>query len=1371
MAIDAARAKSLFLAASVMSDPTERAAYLDRECGGDAELRARVEALLRADALSGDPTRAHEPDRPVPTESYVAAEPEPGVVIAGRYTLVERIGEGGMGEVWVAKQTEPVKRRVALKLIKAGMDSKAVLQRFAQERQALALMDHPNIAKVLDGGITADRRPFFVMELVSGLPLARFCDDAKLGVRGRLELFVPICQAVQHAHQKGIIHRDLKPSNILVTVIDGRGVPKVIDFGVAKATSGRLTEESLSTQFGAVVGTLEYMSPEQAGFAGEDIDTRADIYSLGVILYEILTGLRPIDGQRLRKVAMAEMIRIIKEEEPSKPSTRLSTADSAPSLAALRQTEPKRLTALLRGELDWVVMKCLEKQRDRRYETASGLARDLQRYLADEMVEARPPSAGYRLRKFARRHRAALASVTAIAVLLVAGLSVSLWQMFRAIDAEGRAAAGEREARAQAGRADREAEAARINEQRARDEKLLSDRRWYASELNLAQQAWLRGQIPMVQQKLRGQQPPQPDTRDLRGFEWRLLDRLCQLELRRLHGHQGAVASVACSPDGRWIASAGNDGEIKIWDIASGQEGRTLQGHKEAVRTVTFSRDGGRLASVSSDRTVRVWNVTTGETLHAFPTGPLRSAGGVSFSPDGRYLAASGEGNTVKVWDLSNQQERFTLQGHTVSVESVTFSPDGRRLASGGGDQTIQLWDASTGKRILLLEGNQGPLFAVVFSPDGRRLASAGWNPTVRVWDADTGREVMTLAGHDATVRAVSFSPDGRRLASASDDRSVKLWDLRTGAETITLRGHGAAVGAVVFDRDGWRLITGSADQTVRIWETMSEQDCLTLRGHTNAVWSVTFSPDGRRLASSSEDRTIRLWDVATGLELQTLRGHRRGVYHAAFSPDGRLLASASRAAVVDGRRFPGVIKIWDAVTGQEIRTLAGHPGSVAYLAFSPGGQLAAAEADGTITLWDPATGKLLNTLRGHTRPVSCVAFSSDGRLLASSGGPLEGESTSPGDVRLWDVSGAREIARLASAATFVRRLAFRPDAKFLAGGGADHAVHIWDVNTGQEKYVLRGHTKPVADVAFSPDGRRLVSAGQDHTFKIWDPETTQELMTFPEHAVAVLSVAFSPDGQRLASAGYDHVIKLWNAEPFTPEAIERREAMSLVQFLATQTLSEEEVLTRLESDNTITGAVRQHARNLARIYLQNVIRGEAYKLVDSLIGTDWPRQDILEKVRTDRNIHEPLRSAVISLVQGLPEEPEYFHWRSRIAASRTDDTEADYQLAARQAEAACRGDPASSAYRTTLGLAQYRLGKFQKERYQAALATLTGCDQNDPTTLMFLAMVHWQLGEKDKARAWFDKAIQGMEQGKQDDTDLKRFRAEAGELLRVEKE
>ena len=437
--------ETLFHAALAIPIPADRAAFLDRACGDDLRLRSAVESLLAAHDASGPfldaeavtlANLAADPPTSEPTAHALKAsppsiavvgerDPEAQILIAGRYTLLEKIGEGGMGEVWVAKQSEPVKRRVALKLIKPGMDSRAVLQRFEQERQALAVMDHTNIAKVFDAGMTPDGQPFFAMELVNGLPLGKFCDEVRLTPRERLELFVPICQAVQHAHQKGIVHRDLKPANILVTMIDGRPVPKVIDFGVAKATAGKLTDESLSTQFGAVLGTLEYMSPEQAGYSGEDIDTRSDIYSLGVILYELLTGLRPIDSRRLKQAALVEMIRIVREEEPSRPSTRLSTDEALPSLAALRQTDPRKLMAILRGDLDWVVMKCLEKPRDRRYETANALVRDIQRYLDGEPVEACPPSRRYRLGKFARRHRAALATAGAFALLLVATTTVS----------------------------------------------------------------------------------------------------------------------------------------------------------------------------------------------------------------------------------------------------------------------------------------------------------------------------------------------------------------------------------------------------------------------------------------------------------------------------------------------------------------------------------------------------------------------------------------------------------------------------------------------------------------------------------------------------------------------------------------------------------------------------------------------------------------------------------------------------------------------------------------------------------------------------------------------------------------------------------
>ncbi len=439
MAIDAGRAKSLFLAASDMPDAAERAAYLGRECGSDAELRDRVEALLGANdasplppAESGDATATHavplaapgkgtySPDRLPKTEDYSDPTSHVGAVIAGKYVLVERIGEGGMGSVWRAKQTDPVKRFVAVKLIKAGMDSKQVLARFEAERQALALMDHPNIAKVLDGGLH-DHRPFFVMELVKGVPITEFCDARKFTPKQRLELFVPVCQAIQHAHQKGIIHRDIKPSNVLIALYDDKPVVKVIDFGVAKATGGALTERTIDTGFGGVVGTPQYMSPEQATFNNLDIDTRSDVYSLGVLLYELLTGTTPVDRKSLGQAALLEVLRIVREEEPPRPSTKLSTADALPTLSANRGTEPKKLTGLLRNELDWIVMKALEKDRARRYETANGFAADVLRYLSGEAVQAHPPSTAYRAKKFVRRNKVQVIAASLVLFALVGG--------------------------------------------------------------------------------------------------------------------------------------------------------------------------------------------------------------------------------------------------------------------------------------------------------------------------------------------------------------------------------------------------------------------------------------------------------------------------------------------------------------------------------------------------------------------------------------------------------------------------------------------------------------------------------------------------------------------------------------------------------------------------------------------------------------------------------------------------------------------------------------------------------------------------------------------------------------------------------------
>jgi serine/threonine protein kinase len=512
--------RDLFIAALKFTEPAERAAWLDRQCHGDARLRERIDVLLKAFDQAGSLL-----ENPAVAVGLTTDEPitEGAGTIIGSYKLLQQIGEGGMGVVYMAEQQEPVRRTVALKIIKPGMDSRPVIARFEAERQALAMMDHQNIARVLDVGTTDSGRPYFVMELVHGVPITQFCDDNKLTPRERLELFVPVCQAIQHAHQKGIIHRDVKPSNVLVTMYDDRPVPKVIDFGVAKAVEQRLTDKSMFTQFGALVGTFEYMSPEQAELNAFGVDTRSDIYSLGVLLYELLTGTTPLERQRARVAALDELVRLIREEEAPRPSKRLSTSGTLPKIAAARKTEPARLLKQVRGEIDWIVMKCLEKDRTRRYEAANGLARDVQRYLADEPVEACPPSATYRFRKFARRNKVPSAIGLGFVVVVMAGLVASLafWrqetvQRRRAVEAEGRAITAKEEADHQRDLAE------------DRSKKLLH--KAYLYHIMLAQRELENNQVANLRRVL------EEAPKVLRGWEWDRLQFLADRSVKTLPG-------------------------------------------------------------------------------------------------------------------------------------------------------------------------------------------------------------------------------------------------------------------------------------------------------------------------------------------------------------------------------------------------------------------------------------------------------------------------------------------------------------------------------------------------------------------------------------------------------------------------------------------------------------------------------------------------------------------------------------------------------------------------------------------------------------------------------------------------------------------
>jgi eukaryotic-like serine/threonine-protein kinase len=1094
---------TIFAQAIAIDSAQQRDAFLDDSCKCDPALRREVEGLVRDYFRAGAFLERPAACLGVTTDAPVCERP--GTVI-GPYKLMEQIGEGGFGLVFVAEQQYPVRRRVALKVIKPGMDSRQVVARFEAERQALALMDHPNIARVHDGGATDSGRPYFVMELVKGAPITHFCDADRLTTRERLRLFVSVCSAVQHAHQKGVIHRDLKPSNVLVTSHDGTPVVKIIDFGVAKASGQQLTEKTVYTQFTQMVGTPLYMSPEQAGQSGLDIDTRTDIYSLGVLLYELLTGTTPFDEERLRTAGYDELRRIIREEEPARPSTRISTlGQAAATVSANRKIDPKGLSRLVRGELDWIVLKALEKDRNRRYETAGALAADVQRFLADEPVEACPPSAGYRFRKFAQRHKRGLITaslVAAAAMLTAAGSGGFIWQ-------------------------------ANQNLQQALDREQGGA---YLQRIALAEREWAGNNLSRMEELL-GQCPEK-----LRGWEWHYLKRLRYSTLSPLR-HESPVLIAAFSPtDGKLLATGTKSGVITIWQSKNGQELRKWQAHTENAAAVVFSPDGRYLATGSWDGTVKLWDMET-VLRHEVPPHliclePTRRVYSLAFRPDGQRLAcgsgrSSQEKGELKVWDLGSRQEVLSLSHFSDTITCVQFSPDGRRLATTTRG-SVQVWDAQTGREQLRLPHTDTRRMGVAFSPDGHHLATVGGHLSVhpdeevKVWDANTGREVLSLKGHVGGLRGVAYSPDGLRLASTGLDQTVKLWDATTGQAVITLRGHIDNVFSVAFSPDGRRLASASIDKTVRIWDaTPTEQELIpeyqTLRRHTGAVTHVAFHPtDARSLVSAGTDGTARLWDAGNGKELRILRATHSGKRTVvAFSPDGEKLAV--------GCTEPGqAVRVLEVATGKEICSIPGWNDGTLSLAFSPdGNHVAAGGMDWTVRVWDAKTAQEVRVLKNHTWPVFGMAISPDGRYLVS--------GSSDSTVRLWDWLTGQELRVLEPRhASRVAHVAYSRDGKQLASASWDRTVKVWDTTSWRLLYDLPC-LSGIQCVAYDRDGPRLAWGGTDGTVRVWDGPD-REPHTLRGHTSWVQSVAFSHDGKWIASASLDGTVKIWQAPP-TPEA------------------------------------------------------------------------------------------------------------------------------------------------------------------------------------------------------------------------------------------
>ncbi|HEY3246582.1 MAG TPA: protein kinase [Phycisphaerae bacterium] len=1105
--------------------------HLMPELGRELRMLGMIARARQQAATSTGGSAA--PQRSAPTDDDALP------VIPG-YKILDEIHRGGQGIVYRATQLT-TQRRVALKLLRDGQfASRRERMRFEREVLVLGTLRHPNIVTIHDSG-TVGGCAFLVMDYIPGQALDQWIANCELrtadskarrrsaqtatrnsqsAIDPLLRLFVKICRAIHVAHLHGVIHRDLKPSNIR---IDESGEPHVLDFGLAKlatevgsdgaAPSPDDPAGALKTITGQFVGSLPWAAPEQAEGRPEKIDVRTDVYALGVMLYQMLTGRFPYEvvGN------IRDVVDHILHSEPARPSTfRRGIGD----------------------EMETIVLKCLSKELERRYQSAGELGDDLQRYLEGEPISAKRESTLYVLRKQLRRYRS---------VALVAAVFVVVLTVFAAISAHQaranrRLAESESRAKLQTmlalNTAERERAVAVAARAQADEQAERYRRSLYISRIAQASSALDDNRVLTAVTLLK--QCPE----DLRGWEWSYLHRLSDTSETTFAGHTERVTSVVFSPDGAQVVSADMDGNLEVWQTATGQHLRHFESGQPTALDMAFRPDGTWLAVAGHDG-VTLLDSHSGQQLAAL-RGQKSAAWSVAVRPDGRTLASGGGDGTLKLWDADTYQELLTFNGHRSIVRCAQFSPDGAYLVSASDDGTLRLWNVSSGEQVWMRPAQHPLTQAVAFSPDGCWLATGGDDARVYLWEVATGNRVRTLE-HADSVESIAFSPDGRWLAAGRYNGTITIWNVTTGIPLRTLRGHFHAISSLASlrvqgsgfrvqeseiknrnsqihpqsagdsplpEQREWLLASGSRDSHVKLWNPFATQQIRSLHAHERSAGWIAFSRDGEQLLSTGAD-VVKVWDVRT-LELVRALPHPKNVHAACFTPDGRFVVSGCDDKLVH---------IWDTATGALLRTLEGHLGPVGAVAVNPSGErVLSGGEDGMLAMWNLVDGQRLYMVAAHDRKISSVNFSPDGKRAVS--------GAHDGTLAVWDAATGRNLWTIDSQSQLIFVALFTPDGKYVLTASRETSMRLWDAQTGQHVRSIPGPTGSLYAAALSPDGRRVLSGGYNTTLKLSDVLSGEELLILNEiRSQIYYCVAFSPNGQLIAAADRNGTITIWSAD------------------------------------------------------------------------------------------------------------------------------------------------------------------------------------------------------------------------------------------------